>query len=88
LTLNATQATLVQNLIIHNHADQGGGIALMGNAPGPVVINSTIVANSVTLRQGSAVCAVGADATYATFQQSPDWHTRTKRSILFQRISI
>lgn len=57
--INAAQATVIQNLIYSNSADQGGGIHIFSGDPGLVIVSNTIVNNSVASWSplGSAIYA-------------------------------
>ena len=57
--INAAQATIVQNLIYNNSADQGGGIHIFSGDPSLVIESNAIVNNSVASWSplGSAIYA-------------------------------
>jgi hypothetical protein len=57
--INAAQATIAQNLIYNNSADQGGGIHIFSGDPGLLILSNTIVNNSVASSSplGSAIYA-------------------------------
>jgi hypothetical protein len=63
--VNESDAVILQNLMFNNHADQGGGAAMLvpSGAPGPIFVNNTIVSNSATSGQGSAIYANGFDGS-------------------------
>jgi len=64
--------TLVQNLIVNNTADIGGGVYFAPNtagssSPGATLVNNTIAANIATQAHGSAVYADFSDAAADLF---------------------
>ena len=61
--VNSSDPILVQNLIVDNDAGQAGGVyILVFAAPGPLLVNNTIAANTARLAQGSALYVGGSDA--------------------------
>ena len=51
---------MLQNLIINNNANQGGGVYMQGAEPsGSILVNNTIAGNSATLDEGSALYVSG-----------------------------
>ena len=61
--VNFSDATIVQNVIVGNTSDQGGGVSWLvpGGELGPIVVNNTIAGNTATL-DGSQIFADGFDA--------------------------
>jgi hypothetical protein len=63
--INASDALIVQNLIIGNQADDGGGISwnvhANAGAHGPILVNNTIAENDATTSRGSGIFAGGFD---------------------------
>ncbi len=69
ISVVSSSPNLIQNLVISNNADIGGGVYLSSVAEyssSPLMVNNTVAGNATTRNYGSAVLAYGLEAS-ATF---------------------